>query len=406
MRQETAGVQVRLQYHLAIFAFDQFAINRDLGHRVADDTGDRAKFHQAWSKLEAALPSTKMPTAFRWTKIMLKLHWLVAAFTAINAVALGTPIPIAGSNQPPIPLLDQVMAHFVQKISCTAGTLAISKGDRLVYQRAYGWLDRERIIPAPLDTCIGLASCEKPITSAAIRKLAGEGDFSMDSPLFQTLRIHPMLPVVDRRVYNITFEYVLNNTAGWGGDIHDDLVRAARAAGETPPFTIPMLLGAVMSRPLKNEPGKVDDYSNFGFDAMRYAVQFMSHKTPGLYYRQLLLHKNDCKEIGQPEELLPGQTIYPVVWNLSDGGPIFASAKYLCDFMDEYWYTGKPRDNDNPLWVKYGSLPGSTAVMIWRQDGYNIAAVFNGRNQTTNDEVRYVLDDAVELNISRLQVKN
>jgi hypothetical protein len=74
--------------------------------------------------------------------------------------------------------------------------------------------------------------------------------------------------------------------------------------------------------------------------------------------------------------------------------------------MDEYWYTGKPRDNDNPLWVKYGSLPGSTAVMIWRQDGYNIAAFFNGRNQTTNDEVRYVLDDAVELNISQLQVKN
>jgi hypothetical protein len=45
MRQETAGIKERLQYHLAILALDQFAIDRDLGHRVADDTGDRREFH-------------------------------------------------------------------------------------------------------------------------------------------------------------------------------------------------------------------------------------------------------------------------------------------------------------------------------------------------------------------------
>jgi hypothetical protein len=101
--------------------------------------------------------------------------------------------------------------------------------------------------------------------------------------------------------------------------------------------------------------------------------------------------------------LSPEERKSRAVWNLEDGGPIFASARYLCLFMDEYWYTGKPRDRDHPLWVKYGGLPGSTAVMVWRQDSINIAAIFNGRDETTNnDKVRTGLENVVNENMNEL----
>jgi hypothetical protein len=340
-------------------------------------------------------------------KIYVLASWLwlfLPAFCLPEAAVRAAPvpdapaptIPISGTGQSRVVSLDKVMLDFVEKIHCTAGTLAISRQGRLLYERGYGWLDQEHKIATPANAYFGIASCEKPITAAAVRKLAAEGKLNLDAPLFSTLGIRPAGKVVDARVTNITFEQVLGHKAGWGGDIRDELEKLAEAAGAHPPFTIPVLLRQVMSRPLEDEPGKVVKYSNFGFDTMRYVVAVESHETPGVYYRKNLLQKSACREVGQPLELPPAQQTRRAVWNLNDGGPVFASAKFLCAFMEEYWLTGRPRDDANPLWYMYGSLRGSTAVMVWRADGINIAVVFNGRNGTTNAEVRSALGDAVD----------
>jgi CubicO group peptidase (beta-lactamase class C family) len=296
---------------------------------------------------------------------------------------------------PKIAALDAGMDGYVRKIGCTAGVLAIGKNGQLLYSRGYGWLDKERMIPAPANAYIGIASCEKPITAAAVRKLAREGKFKLNAPLFETLRIRPAGRIVDPRVNLITFEHVLEHKAGWGGDIRGELTAAAKSAGAGPPFDVPKLLAYARSRPLVDEPGKVSKYSNFGFEAMRYAVWFMSKQMPGVYFRENLLEGSRCKEIGEPDELVPAQRKPRAVWNLAEGGPVFASAPYLCRFMDEYWLTGHPR-NSGQVWVMYGSLPGSTTIMVWRPDGLNLAANFNGRNQTTHDEIKVALENAID----------
>jgi len=287
------------------------------------------------------------------------------------------------------------MLGFVKKINCTAGTLAISRQGRLLYERGYGWLDQQHKIAAPANAYFGIASCEKPITAAAVRKLAAEGKLDLDSPLFSTLGIHPAGKIVDGRVTNITFEEVLEHKAGWGGDIGVELEKMAQAAGARPPFTIPTLLGRVMCRPLEDEPGLVYKYSNFGFDTLRYVVTFESHLTPGVYFREKLLRNSSCQEIGLPAELPPAQRTGRAVWNLNAGGPVFASAKYLAAFMDEYWMTGRPRVRGYPMWYMYGTMPGSTALMVWRTDGINIAAVFNGRNGTKHEDIQAALEAVV-----------
>jgi CubicO group peptidase (beta-lactamase class C family) len=314
--------------------------------------------------------------------------------TAVPAASVPA-IPISGTNQLTIASLDQVMTNFVRKINCTAGTLAISLQGQLLYERGYGWLDQPHRIAAPPNAYFGIASCEKPITAAAVRKLAAEGKLDLDSPLFSTLAIHPNGAIADPRVTNITFEHLLEHKAGWGGDIGPELANAALAAGTRPPLTVPMLLARVMARKLEDDPGKVVKYSNFGFDTLRYVITFKTGVRPGIYFRQNLLQQSNCQEIGQLGELTAAQRTYHAVWNLNDGGPIFASAKYLCAFMDDYWLTGRPRIRGNPKWFMYGTLPGSTALMLWEPDGINIAAVFNGRNDTRHEDIQAALEAAV-----------
>jgi hypothetical protein len=331
-----------------------------------------------------------------WPLILFVFVLLALCFSGTAAPAPAAPaLPISGANQPAIAALDKVMMDYVGKINCTAGTLAISRRGQLLYERGYGWLDRQHNIAAPPNAYFGIASCEKPITAAAVRKLAAEGKLNLDAPLFSTLGIHPAGSIVDRRVTNITFEEVLEHKAGWGGDIGGELANAAWAAGARPPFTAPVLLAQVMSRKLEDEPGKVEKYSNFGFDTLRYVVTFESHLTAGVYFREKLLRNSSCQEIGLPGELTPAQRTGRAVWNVNAGGPVFASAKYLAAFMDEYWMTGRPRVRGFPYWYMYGTMPGSTALMVWRPDGINIAAVFNGRNGTKHEDIQAALEAVV-----------
>jgi CubicO group peptidase (beta-lactamase class C family) len=291
--------------------------------------------------------------------------------------------------------LDKVMTNFVRKIGSTAGTLAISWRGRLLYERGYGWLDQQHTIAAPPNAYLGIASCEKPVTAAAVRKLAAEGMLNLDSPLFSTLGIEPAGSIVDRRVTNITFEEVLEHKAGWGGDIAGDLANAAWEAGVRPPLTIPKLLAQVMSRKLEAAPGKTYKYSNFGFDTLRYVVTYESHLSPGVYFREKLLQKSSCQEIGLPWELSQDDRATRAVWNVYAGGPVYASARYLCAFMDEYWMTGLPRGRGNPMWYMFGTMPASTTLMLWEPNGINIAAAFNGRNSTKHEDIQKALETAV-----------
>jgi hypothetical protein len=329
----------------------------------------------------------------------IRLYWTIVilgclAFHSASAQRSGGSSP-DGNNQPAIAALDEVMNRYVERIHCTAATLAIAKNGRFFYRRGYGWLDKDHSVRTPSYTYIGIASCEKPITASAIRKLAREGTLDLDAPVMATLKITPAGQVNDSRVNQITFEHLLEHKAGWGGDIRWELENMARAQSATPSFTMPQLLGFAMTRKLEADPGSVVKYSNFGFDTLRYVVFAESQIPAGLYYRTKLVTNRLRYEVGETWELPLALRTNCAVWNLDDGGPIFASAEYLCAFMNEYWLTGKPRDAGHPLWVMYGSLQGSTAIMVWRPDGVNIAALFNGRNETQHDEIRAALEGVV-----------
>src|SRR5687767_3733161 len=87
------------------------------------------------------------------------------------AAATDSRIPVTGKESFRVELLDRVMLGYLEKIGCSAATLAVSRKGVLAHSRGYGWSDRNRQVPCRPETMIGIASCDKPITSAAIRQL-------------------------------------------------------------------------------------------------------------------------------------------------------------------------------------------------------------------------------------------
>ncbi len=304
--------------------------------------------------------------------------------------------PVTGKGVPGVELFDQVMLAYLDKIGCTAATLAISKKGNLIVSRGYGWCDKEKTIPTQPNTIIGLASCEKSFTAAAIKQLAARGKLKLDAPLFALLRIQPHGNVTDPRVYRITIRHLIDHRAGWGADPVSEATAAARSAGMKEPLSPEDLLSFIMTRELKNAPGDKEEYCNFGYDTLRHVIVRITGHSYIDYFQSELFRPLLLREIRSPGDP-QGKLDPPTVWNAAEGGPAGASAPAMCIFMRHYWFAGEPRDKGNPLWIRYGSLPGSTALMIWRPDGIDIAAIFNGRHKdVSHDDISNSLQQIID----------
>ncbi|OHB56512.1 MAG: hypothetical protein A2Y07_09325 [Planctomycetes bacterium GWF2_50_10] len=310
-------------------------------------------------------------------------------------------VPVTGANAVNVKLLDEVMLKYRKKIGCSAATLAISKQGRIMYRRGYGWIDMERTIPTGPDTLIGIASCGKSMCAASIRQLAKERRLDLNGKVFEMLAIKPQGPIRDERVKDITINHVLAHMGGWGADPGWAAMERARKAGFKDPIAMETILGFIMTEPLEDEPGTKAKYSNFGYEVLRHIVEKTSGKSWIEYMCKDLMGMPVVKEMSIKGELRSKDDV--LVWNADDGG-LNASARLCCRYMEKYWLTGELRQGNGFCWNIYGSLGGSTAMMIWRADGTNIAAIFNGRADVSHGEIQNELETALST-ILQLTIK-
>lgn len=304
-------------------------------------------------------------------------------------------IPVAGRKTPGVEAIDRVMLKYLERIGCSAATVAVAHKGVLVHSRGYGWSDQAKTVPTRPDTMIGIASCDKPIIAAAIRQLARQGRFNLDANVFRLLKIVPAGKVVDDRIWQITLQHLLDHKAGWQGEPLGQALEAARRSGQHDPVPIDILLKFIMVGRLRDAPGTKFEYCNTCYDALRSVVERVSGLRAVDYFRTVLFRRSGINELrGFEVPNAPGRKgDPPLVWN--DGGPLSASAPALCLFMRRFWYTGEPRDRGHPLWEKTGSLPGSTSMMLWRPDGVDLVFIFNGRGNAAHDEIKRELEEAL-----------
>ena len=73
-------------------------------------------------------------------------------------------VTVEEPGQPAEALFDSLMVEFTEKHGIGAAALGIMKDGEIVYDRAFGWMDRDRTIPIRQDVMMRLASVTKPIT--------------------------------------------------------------------------------------------------------------------------------------------------------------------------------------------------------------------------------------------------
>jgi DNA-binding CsgD family transcriptional regulator len=133
--------------------------------------------------------------------------------------------------------------------------VAVTKDGKIIYQRGFGWADRERGLRATPKTPFALASVSKSITATAIMQLVERGRLNLDAPVNDYLgsaRVHgPRWNAAES-----TVRRVMSHTGG--------LTTFTRWCG-------PNSSACNLDREIRDygilvwPPGELFDYSNLGF---------------------------------------------------------------------------------------------------------------------------------------------
>ncbi len=296
-----------------------------------------------------------------------------------------TELPETGNAVPELAVVDQTMRDFMLARQITAGTLTLMKDGEIVFERGYGWQDRERTRVLPPDAMLRLASVVKPITAAAIRTLIAEGRLNATdrvfcltgSPASCILNITPS-GTADANADDITIQHLLDHEGGWDRDVSGDpmfqMNEIATALAVADPPTKQNVVEYMLGRPLDHIPGTTYAYSNFGYLLLGLVVEDITGQTFTSYVQNALFDPlcvpaRDI-ELGRslpnqrnPREpwysdpnttssvFDPSQTVmFPdggyYIEAMEAHGGLIASGNAMVEFLDSYWITGEPRSGN------------------------------------------------------------
>ena len=129
--------------------------------------------------------------------IALAVAIVIATASSIfhKPVPKAKPIPSAGmrlnktltnadSDIPELAGLDKKIRYYMRKWQFKGASLAITRGDSLLYAKGYGWADEEKGIPMEPGHILRMASVSKLMTAVGIMVLQDKGMLSIQDTVF------------------------------------------------------------------------------------------------------------------------------------------------------------------------------------------------------------------------------
>ncbi|MCU0223226.1 MAG: beta-lactamase family protein [Acidobacteria bacterium] len=207
-----------------------------------------------------------------------------SAAAAASAASAGVvretrPLPVTGEPVPSLASFDREVLALMERWGVPGGALAVTKDDRLVYARGFGYADLERGRPVGPDSLFRVGSVSKTLTATAILKLVEKRKLRLED------RVFPMFPELtppagtqsDPRLARITVRELLNHSAGWDRLTSLDPMFAPRLTAQAVDARIPAdartVIRFVRGRPLEFTPGGRFAYSNFGYALLGRVVE-------------------------------------------------------------------------------------------------------------------------------------
>ena len=203
-------------------------------------------------------------------RIALFLLSIFAVTTAVASPSDLSPQQIARINAD--------VEAVLRRTDTPGATVAIAEQGRIIYTNAYGLRDRERHLPASVDTYFEIGSITKEFTSAAILQLQEAGKLHIDDKLAKYLPDAP-------HAKEVTLRQLLSHTSGLpdyldGPDIEEAATKSA---------TFEQIVARIAGKPLDFAPGSNYSYSNTGYIFLGRVIEVVSQESYQHYVQAHLL---------------------------------------------------------------------------------------------------------------------
>src|SRR5262249_23901456 len=179
---------------------------------------------------------------------------------------------------------------FMQKYAVPALSIAIGHADKLIYEEAFGWADREAREAVSPRHLFRIASVTKPITSVAIFSLIeagsarpcarGVGPGAVTGTDYAGPPYRPY-------IQEITIEHLLTHTAGGWSNHQADPTSMNREMNHAE-----LIAWALRNRPLDHPPGQHHAYSNFGYCVLGRVIEKITRQSYAAYVRGSVLSRS------------------------------------------------------------------------------------------------------------------
>ena len=143
------------------------------------------------------------------------------------------------------------------------GTVLVSRGERTMFQKAYGFADLEWKVPNTIDGRFRIGSISKQFTAACVLVLAQTNRIDLDRP------VATYVPDAPATWNTITLHHLLTHTSG----IPDFLGFSDYQPKKPLPSSPSETLLRFRDRPLDFPPGTEGKYSNSGYVLLAYVVE-------------------------------------------------------------------------------------------------------------------------------------
>lgn len=202
--------------------------------------------------------------------------------TAVLAAAMLAAQPVDAAPRP-----DRQIAEYVQAradLGQFNGVVLVVKGDKVVFQKAYGWANVELRVPNRLDTRFAVASITKQFTAAAILQLRDSGRLRLEDSICQYVEACP------EAWKPVTLRHLLNHTGGVP-DYEEplELFSAEYTSFISRPDNVDRILRDAVAKPLDFAPGSKFHYSNTGYILLSRVIAKVSGETYERYIEDHLL---------------------------------------------------------------------------------------------------------------------
>lgn len=155
------------------------------------------------------------------------------------------------------------------------GSILVAKGSKVLYQKGFGYENKEKNVKNSINTVFPIASETKSFTAISILQLEQEGKVSVDEPLSDFISGFP-------EGNKITIHHLLTHTSGIKEML--DVVDNGKKA------TVEEVIDALKKQKLDFEPGTQFHYSNSNYFILGYIIEKVSKMPYHEYVKEHILN--------------------------------------------------------------------------------------------------------------------